>query len=218
VSLPALHHGADIRSITERVNVLIRDYNNPPAPPAPTPVQRLVPAGTLLPFAGAAAPAGFLLCSGQAVSRTDYADLFAVIGTTYGAGNGTTTFNLPDLRGRVAAGKGDMGGSESGRLNTIIGSSLGAAGGQQTLQYALSASGSGSGSGTAFTNGLGTGHAGGATTSTSGGGGTGSRPDHFHFVQGNAAVSVNVSVSVSGATDVRSNVQPTIVLNYVIAT
>ena len=214
MTLPALHHGADIRSITERVNVLIRDYNNPPAPPAPTPVQRLVPAGTVLPFAGAAAPTGFLLCSGQAVSRADFADLFAVVGTTYGAGNGTTTFNLPDLRGRVAAGKGDMGGSESGRLNTIIGSALGAAGGQQTQQFALSASGSGSG--TAFTHGLGTtGITTGQFNAQGGGFGVAVQP-HQHAVNGNASVSV--SVSVSGATDVRSNVQPTLILNYVIAT
>ncbi|HIX16953.1 MAG TPA: phage tail protein [Candidatus Gemmiger faecavium] len=62
------------------------------------------PPGMIVPYAGAAAPAGWLLCDGSAVSRTTYADLFAVIGTTYGAGNGSTTFTLPDLRGRVAAG------------------------------------------------------------------------------------------------------------------
>ena len=62
------------------------------------------PPGTVAAFAGSTAPAGWLLCDGSAVSRTAYADLFAVIGTTYGAGNGSTTFALPDLRGRVAAG------------------------------------------------------------------------------------------------------------------
>lgn len=62
------------------------------------------PPGMIVPYGGAAAPAGWLLCDGSAVSRTAYADLFAVIGTTYGAGNGSTTFTLPDLRGRVAAG------------------------------------------------------------------------------------------------------------------
>ncbi len=61
-------------------------------------------AGIVVPFAGAAAPAGWLLCSGAAVSRTQYAQLFAVIGTTYGSGDGKTTFNLPDLRGRVPVG------------------------------------------------------------------------------------------------------------------
>lgn len=50
------------------------------------------------------APTGWLLCNGDAVSRSTYADLFAVIGTTYGSGNGSTTFNVPDFRGRVPAG------------------------------------------------------------------------------------------------------------------
>ena len=64
----------------------------------------IVPPGMLAPYAGKTAPEGWLLCDGSAVSRTAYAALFAVIGTTYGAGNGSTTFTLPDLRGRVAAG------------------------------------------------------------------------------------------------------------------
>lgn len=62
------------------------------------------PAGIISQFAGASAPGCYLLCQGQAVSRTTYAALFQVIGTTYGSGNGTTTFNLPDLRTRVPVG------------------------------------------------------------------------------------------------------------------
>ena len=62
------------------------------------------PTGTLNPFAGASAPTGWLLCDGTAVSRTLYADLFTVVGTAYGAGNGSTTFNLPDFGGRVPVG------------------------------------------------------------------------------------------------------------------
>ncbi|QMP19181.1 tail fiber [Pseudomonas phage Persinger] len=93
-------------------------------------------AGVVLPFAGAAAPNGWLLCHGQAVSRTTYAHLFAVIGTAYGAGDGSSTFNLPDLRGRVAAGKDNMGGTAAGRLTTagagVDGNALGAAGGAQS--------------------------------------------------------------------------------------
>lgn len=54
------------------------------------------PTGSVLPFAGSTAPSGFLICDGSAISRTTYADLFKVIGTTYGAGNGSTTFNLPN--------------------------------------------------------------------------------------------------------------------------
>ena len=73
----------------------------------------LAPTGVVLPFAGAAAPVGWLLCYGQTVSRATYAALFAAIGTTYGAGDGSTTFALPDLRGRIAGGKDDMGGTGS---------------------------------------------------------------------------------------------------------
>jgi microcystin-dependent protein len=64
------------------------------------------PVGLLAPFAGASAPSGWLLCDGSAVSRTTYAPLFAVIGTTYGAGDGSTTFNLPDMRAASPVGAG----------------------------------------------------------------------------------------------------------------
>lgn len=67
---------------------------------------QLLPSGVPLPYAGSAAPTGYLLCDGSAVSRTTYANLFAVIGTTYGAGNGTSTFNVPNIGGRVPVGKG----------------------------------------------------------------------------------------------------------------
>lgn len=63
------------------------------------------PTGVITAFAGSTAPSGYLLCDGSAVSRSTYANLYAVIGTTYGAGNGSTTFNLPDLTGRVPVGK-----------------------------------------------------------------------------------------------------------------
>jgi microcystin-dependent protein len=94
------------------------------------------PTASLLPFAGTTSPDNWLLCSGQAVSRTTYAALFAIIGTTYGVGDGSTTFNLPDLRGRTPVGKDDMGGTPANRMTTggsgINGVSLGAAGGAQT--------------------------------------------------------------------------------------
>ena len=62
------------------------------------------PAGAVLPYAGNSIPSNWLLCDGSAVSRTTYADLFTAIGTTYGAGDGSTTFNLPDTTGQVIAG------------------------------------------------------------------------------------------------------------------
>lgn len=96
----------------------------------------LTPVGTVVPFAGLSAPASWLFCFGQNVSRTTYAALFAAISTTYGAGDGATTFTLPDLRGRVVAGQDDMGGSSANRLTGqsggINGDTLGATGGAET--------------------------------------------------------------------------------------
>lgn len=63
-----------------------------------------LPTGVITQFAGATAPGGWLLCDGAAVSRTSYSALFAVIGTTYGSGDGSTTFNLPNLKGRIPIG------------------------------------------------------------------------------------------------------------------
>lgn len=64
-----------------------------------------LPIGAIIPYTGNLLPEGYLECDGSAVSRTTYADLFAVIGTSYGAGDGSTTFNLPDLRGKVTVGQ-----------------------------------------------------------------------------------------------------------------
>jgi len=77
--------------------------------------QRLVPAGTVIHTAAAAAPAGFLKANGAQVSRVDYAELFAAIGTTYGVGDGATTFKLPDLRGEFIRGLDDGRGVDAGR-------------------------------------------------------------------------------------------------------
>lgn len=99
-----------------------------------------VPAGAMFGYAGSAAPSGYLLCYGQAVSRTTYADLFAAISTTYGAGDGSTTFNLPDRRGRIDVGKDNMGGSAANRVTNgasgITGITLGATGGAETVTLA----------------------------------------------------------------------------------
>jgi microcystin-dependent protein len=95
-----------------------------------------VPIGSVTAFAGSAAPSGWLLCGGQTVSRTQYSGLFLTIGTTYGAGDGSTTFALPDLRGRTIAGEDDMGGTAANRLTSagsgVNGLVLGATGGSQT--------------------------------------------------------------------------------------
>lgn len=77
-----------------------------------TTVQRTtgVPVGSIFPYAGATAPTNYLLCYGQAISRATYSVLFSILSTTYGVGDGSTTFNLPDLRGRVIAALDNLGG------------------------------------------------------------------------------------------------------------
>jgi len=104
-----------------------------------------VPVGACIPFGGAGSPSGYLLCDGQAVNRITFGNLFAIIGTQYGAGDGSTTFNVPDMRtsnsfarGAINdAGRGTTGGVDSitqtiaqmpAHIHTVDGSaSLGAA-------------------------------------------------------------------------------------------
>lgn len=82
-----------------------------------------IPIGSIFPFPAALTPPGYLPCDGSAVSRTTFAGLFAVIGTTFGAGNGTTTFNLPNLAGRVPLGAGTS--PVSGLTRTVVGAAEG---------------------------------------------------------------------------------------------
>lgn len=82
--------------------------------------------GTIEMYAGQNAPAGWLICDGSAISRTTYSKLFEVIGQTYGEGDGSTTFNLPDLRGRVPLGAG------TGDANTATAHDLGQKAGAET--------------------------------------------------------------------------------------
>lgn len=77
------------------------------------------PAGAIMGYGGTTAPGGYLLCDGSAISRTTYGHLFTAIGTTYGVGDGSTTFNVPDLRQRFPLGKATSG----------TGSTLGGTGG-----------------------------------------------------------------------------------------
>ena len=103
--------------------------------------QYLLPPGAIQGFAMPAAPAGWLEAGGQAVSRTAYAALFAAFGTLYGVGDGSTTFNIPDYRGRVLIGKDDMGGTAADRITVagvgVDGKVLGATGGAQNHVLAV---------------------------------------------------------------------------------
>jgi microcystin-dependent protein len=95
-----------------------------------------IPVASLVPFAGSSEPSGWLLCFGQEISQSTYAALYAAIGpNVYGTDTGGNFF-LPDLRGRVAAGRDNMGGSTASRLTAagsgITGTTMGANGGTQT--------------------------------------------------------------------------------------
>ena len=96
--------------------------------------QAITPVGTVLPFAGSIEPAKFLFCDGRAVSRTTYAKLFALLGTKFGSGDGSSTFNLPDFRNKTFWGAdGNVGSVLSsglpnikGEMSTIHRSNMGA--------------------------------------------------------------------------------------------
>lgn len=152
-----------------------------------------VPPGGMVMWGAAAAPTGWLLCDGSAVSRSTYADLFAAISTTYGVGNGSTTFNVPDFRQRFPLGKAASG----------TGSSLGATGGSidhtHTVPAHYHAMGTGADlnitSGGAHTHSIDHDH--GSVTSGAGGAQTSSASgDHTHFILNNDLTS-NIAISTT---------------------
>jgi len=87
-----------------------------------TDLPSVLPVGSYIQFAGSQAPEGFLVCNGGEISRTTYSALFAVIGTTYGSGDGSTTFNLPDLTDRFLQGSTTSGTVKNAGLPGITGS------------------------------------------------------------------------------------------------
>lgn len=189
---------------------------------------QLIPAGIILNYGGSAAPDGWLLCYGQAISRTTYAALFTAISTTYGVGDGSTTFNVPDLRGRVIAGKDDMGGSAASRVTTsgsgVDGLTLGASGGGQNSSLAtanlpaytpagsVTLSSSGGGAGTKFFR-----SASGVVVSASGDGG-GADIDGVQAGTGTLeTITASFTGTAQGGTSTTfTNMQPTIILNTII--
>lgn len=152
----------------------------------------LVPTGSVIPYAGQAAPQGWLLCDGAAVSRTAYAGLYSVIGNTYGAGDGVNTFNLPNLTARIPLGvgsgrvPGNSGGEESHTLNIneIPAHNHGA----PTAPYTT---------------------AGGAETTGSG------IPPHNGVPSGGSWV---IGAGQAGGGGAHNNMQPFLVLNYIVRT
>ena len=106
----------------------------------------LIPTGSYIQFAGSQAPEGFLVCNGGAISRTTYSKLFAVIGTTYGSGDGSTTFNLPNLTDRFLQGSTSVGTVKdaglpniTGKVNDVVYYSSGGSSGSLSLTSGLPA-------------------------------------------------------------------------------
>lgn len=164
--------------------------------------------GQIIAYAGVSPPTGWLFCAGQAVSRTTFATLFGVIGTLYGVGDGSTTFNVPDLRGRAVFGVDNMGSlGAAGRLGSgatggITGTaSLAASGGEQShvLTSAQQASMSVSGSASVVFDGTGSGSSA-SVASTGDGSGT----------------TLPVSGTASGGGGAHNNTPPALVLNFLI--
>lgn len=157
------------------------------------------PIGVMQDFAGSTAPDGWLLCYGQAVSRTTYADLFTVISTAFGVGDGSTTFNLPDMRGRVSAGQDDMGGTSANRLTGasggVDGDTFAAAGGAETHTLSTAEIPSHK-------------HSMGEVSTT--------KTRNYTVLGTDSGVAAAVDTGFTGGGGAHNNVQPTIILNKII--
>jgi len=175
----------------------------------------LMPTGSILPYAGSSAPTGYLLCDGSAQDRqvnSVNTELFTVIGTTYGVGDGSTTFNIPDLRGRVIAGLDTSSGGFADRLTTASAANING--------RVLGANNGNPGDTDRGTNGSQE-H---TLTETE-------MPAHTHSFNGGVAKSLagdtagtddyanpGGTTSSTGGGSAHNNVQPTIILNYIIKT
>ena len=154
-----------------------------------------IPSGAMMDFGGTVAPSGWLLCYGQAISRSTYSALFAVIGTAFGSGDGSTTFNLPDGRGRTRIGLDNMGGVSANRVTAAQADVMGGNSGAETHTLSVAEMPS---------------HAH-STPAQNGYGNAGS------FGSGNAATGTR-DTNYTGGGGAHNNMQPYIALNLIIKT
>lgn len=166
-----------------------------------------IPVGVVMPFAGVGIPAAglgvlpsdWLLCNGQAVSRTAYPALYALLGSQFGAGDGVTTFNVPDLRGRSPLGLDNLGGTSANRVLAVAADSLGGAGGAEDVVLAESQIPSHSHSTPAHAHTASSGAAGAHTTAVNRVNGTGS--DGSYFPRGATGAAAADSTGIYGTPD-----------------
>ena len=167
------------------------------------------PIGSMIDWPGTTAPTDWALCYGQAISRTTFSDLFGVIGTTYGTGDGSTTFNVPDIRGRVVAGQDDMGGVSANRLTGqtggVDGDVLGGTGGAETHTLDISEMPAHDHDVNTIAQGESTNHS------------SGTVPTGHNTLTTGGSPNAN-SISTTGGGGAHNNVQPTIILNKIIKT
>jgi len=195
--------------------------------------------GAIKPWAKATAPVGYVLCDGTAISRTTYADLFAIISTTYGTGNGSTTFNVPDLQGKTPQGYDgntyNLAGTGGANTVTVAVTNNQAATNSITNNQSVTVTGSISNTslttaqlashthtyrrkGTASTLRDSTGPENAFGDAATGGAGSGTGHTHAHTLSGTMAGTVAVTTALTGAVTAAGNnaFSPYVVVNYII--
>ncbi len=184
-----------------------------------------IPTATIVPWSSASVPTGFLECNGQAVSRSTYADLFAIVASTYGGGDGSSTFNVPDLQDNVAVGKSNnkalasTGGANtvasSGSVSTNVTGNVGGSTANATLSTSQLASHSHPGGGNAGPPGAGpSGVVPRRFFNPASTGSTGSGGGHSHNMSANFSGSGSSSYTGSAS----SVLQPYLTIIYIIKT